>query len=88
MASACAFLMPVAGFRFVAARKIDLGVVVGMAIGGIPAVLVAAFIVKSLPIEPLRWGVVVVALYAAFVLLHAAASRKTGAEERTAGGGQ
>lgn len=77
MASACAFLMPTAGFRFIAAKGIDLAVVVGMAIGGIPAVLAAAFIVKSLPIEPLRWGVVVVVLYAAVVLLRAASAPRT-----------
>lgn len=72
MASACAFLMPAAGFRFIAAGSIDLRVVIGMALGGIPAVLLAAFIVKELPIEPLRWGVVVVVLYAALLLLRSA----------------
>ena len=30
-------------------------IVLGLAIGGIPAVLVAAFIVKSMPLELLRW---------------------------------
>ena len=32
----------------------------------------AAFVVKSLPLEAIRWGVVVVVLYAAVVLLRAA----------------
>ncbi len=72
MASACAFLMPATGFRFVQSDRVDLRVAIGMAIGGIPAVLVAAFIVKELPIEPLRWGVVVVVFYAALLLLRAA----------------
>jgi uncharacterized membrane protein YfcA len=46
--------------------------VLGMAIGGIPAVLLAAFVVKEMPIVWLRWGVVVVVLYAAFLLLRSA----------------
>jgi uncharacterized membrane protein YfcA len=72
MASSCAFLMPSTGFRFMASQRIDLRVVLGLAIGGIPAVLVAAFIVKELPIVWLRWGVVVVVLYASALLLRSA----------------
>ena len=34
--------------------------------------LLAAFIVKSLPINQLRWGVVAVVAYAAITMLHAA----------------
>jgi uncharacterized membrane protein YfcA len=33
--------------------------------------LVAAFIVKSMPVEVLRWMVIVVVLYAAIVMLRA-----------------
>lgn len=73
MASACAFLMPTTGFRYIRAERIDLRVVIGIALGGIPAVLLAAFVVKELPIEPLRWAIVVVVLYAATLLLRAAA---------------
>ncbi len=72
MASACAFLMPTTGFRYINAERIDLRIVIGIALGGIPAVLVAAFVVKEMPIEPLRWAVVVVVLYAAALLLRAA----------------
>jgi uncharacterized membrane protein YfcA len=49
----------------------DLRVVIGLAIGGIPAVLVAAFIVKQMQVETLRWLVLVVVLYAAAVMLRA-----------------
>ena len=72
MMGACAFLMPVGGMRFVRTERIDLRVVLGLAIGGIPAVLLAAYEVKSLPLATLRWGVVVVVLYAAALLLRAA----------------
>jgi uncharacterized membrane protein YfcA len=83
MASACAFLMPSTGFRFMASDRIDLRVVLGLALGGIPAVLVAAFIVRELPIEWLRWGVVVVVLYAAFLLLRSAFSAEKPAAQAT-----
>ncbi len=73
MMGACAFLMPVSGIRFIRTDRIDLKVVLGLAIGGIPAVLLAAFVIKSLPLETLRWGVVAVVLYAAVLLLAAAA---------------
>jgi uncharacterized membrane protein YfcA len=72
MASACAFLMPATGFSFVKSSRIDLRIVIAIAIGGIPATIVAALLVKEMPIVWLRWGVVVVVLYAAFLLLRSA----------------
>lgn len=72
MMGACAFLMPVSGMRFVHSTRVDLRIALGLAIGGIPAVLLAAFVVKSLPLATLRWGVVVVVLYAAALLLRSA----------------
>jgi uncharacterized membrane protein YfcA len=72
MMGACAFLMPVSGLRFLRTDRIDLRVVLGMALGGVPAVLLAAFVIKSLPLQTLRWGVVVVVLYSAVLLLRAA----------------
>lgn len=76
MMGSCAFLMPVAGVRFLNSDRYDLRVVTGIALGGIPAVLIAAFLVKSLPLDTLRWGVVVVVLYAAVQLLWSAARPK------------
>ena len=72
MMSACAFLMPTTGFRFMRAERINLKIILGITIGGIPAVLAAAFIVKEMPMVALRWGVVVVVLYAAVLLLRSA----------------
>ncbi|MEZ5995494.1 MAG: TSUP family transporter [Hyphomonadaceae bacterium] len=72
MMGSCAFLMPVASARFVQSERIDLRIVLGLALGGIPAVLLAAFVVKSLDLVTLRWLVVVVVLYAAALLLRAA----------------
>jgi uncharacterized membrane protein YfcA len=84
MMSACAFLMPVCGMRFVRSERIDLRVVLGLALGGIPAVLLAAYVVKSLPLTTLRWGVVVVVLYAAVLLLRAASKEQAEAETSAA----
>ena len=72
MMGACAFLMPVSATRFIQTPRIDLRIVLGLALGGIPAVLLAAYVVKSLPLDALRWGVVAVVLYAAALLLRAA----------------
>jgi hypothetical protein len=61
-----------ASVRHIAIGQIDLRIVLGLAIGGIPAVLVAAFIVKEMPLEILRWLVLVVVVYAAAVMFRAA----------------
>jgi uncharacterized membrane protein YfcA len=72
MMGSSAFLMPVASLRFLKANKYSLRAAVGLALGGIPAVLIAAFIVKSLPLNAMRWLVVVVVLYAAVAMLRSA----------------
>jgi uncharacterized membrane protein YfcA len=72
MASGAALMSAGAGIRHIQIGQIDLRVVLGLALGGIPAVLIAAFIVKSMPVETLRWLVIVVVLYAAAVMFHAA----------------
>lgn len=72
MMGACAFLMPVSGLGFLRSQRIDLRVVLGITLGGIPAVLLAALVVKSLPLAAIRWGVVAVVVYAAIILLRAA----------------
>jgi len=61
-----------ASVKHIAIGEVDMRVVLGLAIGGIPAVLVAAFIVKEMPLETLRWLVLVVVLYAAAVMGRAA----------------
>ena len=61
-----------ASVRHIGIGQVDLRIVLGLAIGGIPAVLVAAFLVKEMPMETLRWLVFVVVLYAAAVMAHAA----------------
>ena len=72
MMGSCAFLMPVASARFIRARAFDPRAALGLLLGGVPAVFVAAFIVKSLPLTYVRWLVVVVVTYTAAMLLRTA----------------
>jgi uncharacterized membrane protein YfcA len=72
MAGGAALAVAGAGARHIGIGQIDLRIVLGMTLGGIPAVLVAAFIVKSMPLEMLRWMVIVVVVYAAVIMLRAA----------------
>jgi len=57
-----------ASVRHIRIAEIDLRVVLGLVVGGIPAVFVAAFIVREMPLETLRWLVFVVVLYTAAVM--------------------
>ena len=79
MMGACAFLMPVASIRFIRAGSYSVGPSLGLMLGGIPAVLVAGLIVKSLPLTALRWLVVAVVAYAAAAMLRSARSEKVSA---------
>ena len=72
MMGSCAFLMPTASTRFIRERAFDARAVIGLMIGGVPAVLIAALIVKSMPISAVRWLVVVVVLYTAVTMLRSA----------------
>ena len=62
-----------ASIRHLSIGEIDLRIVLGLAIGGIPAVLVAALVVKSMPIDLLRWMVLIVVVYASATMFRAAA---------------
>jgi uncharacterized membrane protein YfcA len=76
IAASCGLSGAFIASRHVMAAKIDLRIALGIALGGIPAVLIAAFLVKSMPIETLRWLVTVVVLYSAAVMLRSAASER------------
>jgi len=72
MMGSCAFLMPVGSVRFIRSRCYSLRTTLGLGLAGVPAVLIAAFLVKSLPLTALRWLVVGVVLYAAISMLRSA----------------
>lgn len=77
MMGSCAFLMPVGGINFIRKDAYHLRTAVGLALGGPLAVLVAAFIVKELPILYMRWLVVIVVVYTASSMISAAAKTRT-----------
>jgi uncharacterized membrane protein YfcA len=72
MMGSCAFLMPVSSTKFASAGKYDPKAALGLLFGGIPAVLIAAFLVKSLPLGVVQWLVIVVVVYTATNMLRAA----------------
>lgn len=72
MMSSCAFLTTVGNVQFLRAGAYDAPAAIGLTLGGIPAVLLAAFLVKELPLDALRWIVVAVVVYTACGLLGAA----------------
>jgi uncharacterized membrane protein YfcA len=79
MMGSCAFLMPVASLRFIRERSYSLPASLGLAIGGVPGVIVAAYIVKSLNLGTVRWLVIAVVLYTAVTMLASATSEKRSA---------
>ena len=72
MMGSCAFLMPAAGVSFVRRDAYAPRAALGLALGGTPAVLVAAYLVKELPLDLVRWLVLAIVLYTAISLLRAA----------------
>jgi uncharacterized membrane protein YfcA len=65
--------MPVASLRFVGSARYDLRAALGLTAGGVPAVLIAAYIVKSLPLKAMQWLIVAVVVYTAIAMLRSAA---------------
>ncbi len=76
MMGACAFLMPVGSMQFIRKRSYDLRAAIGLMLGGPVAVLIAAFIVRSLPLDYVRWGVIVIVVYTAVGMLRTAAAER------------
>ncbi len=72
MMGACGLVQPVAGLRFLETSRFAWGASLGLIIGGVIGTLIAAFIVKSLPLPALRWLVIVVVAYASFMMLRSA----------------
>jgi uncharacterized membrane protein YfcA len=67
-----AYMQAGCGIRFVKTGRFDGTAALALTLAGIPGVLVAAYVVKSLPLEVLRWLVVGVVSYAAVLMLSAA----------------
>jgi len=72
MMGACAFLCPVASLRFIKLDSYSSRPALGLTMGGIVGVVIAAYVVKSLPLVALRWLVVAAVSYASFTMLRSA----------------
>jgi uncharacterized membrane protein YfcA len=77
MMGSCAFLMPPASAKFIKEGAYNRKAAVSMAIPGAIAVLIAAFVVKSLPLDTLRWVVIVVIIYTSVVMFRSALKSKS-----------
>lgn len=72
MMGSCAFLMPPASVKFIKEGAYNRKASFSMAIAGTVAVLIAAFVVKSLPLNILKWVVFGVIIITSIVMLRAA----------------
>ena len=76
MMGSCAFLMPVAGLRFIRRRAYDVRAALGLTVGGPAAVLIAIWLLTSLPTTLVRGLVFVVIVYNSITMLRSAATEK------------
>ena len=82
MMGSCAFLAPVGGAKFIKEQKYNAAAALGLTLGGIPAVLIAAFLVRELPLDFVRWLVLFIAVYTSIGLLRSAFQTRLIRKER------
>ena len=87
MMGSCAFIMPTSGIRFIGRGSYSPRAALGLALGGVPGVLLAAYVVRELKVDQLRWLVIGVVTYSALAMLHSAAKDRSRAQPSTTGGG-
>ena len=86
MMGSCAFLMPISSVQFVKSRTYHVQAALGLALGGVPGVLIAAGVFWSLSLVAVRWLVIVVVIYTSMNMLLTArdeSSRPERVAERT-----
>jgi uncharacterized membrane protein YfcA len=76
MMGSCAMLMSVGSVPFIRSERYSRKAAIGLTVGGIPGVLLAAFVVKSLPLSAVRWLVVAVVIYTASMMLRSAVQER------------
>jgi len=72
MMSSCAFLQSAASVKFVKEGAYDRKATLAIALFGSVGVFIAAYIVKSLPLQILKWLVIIVILFTAAMMFKAA----------------
>lgn len=68
MAASASLILPTAAVRFYRSGRFDRRAAIGLTIGGIPGVLLAAFVITELPMVVMKWVVVSVLLFTAATL--------------------
>ncbi len=76
MMGSCAFLMPVAAAKFVQEGAYDRKASMAITIFGVVGVLIAAYIVKTLPLKILTWLVICVIIYTSIAMFRSANKKK------------
>lgn len=77
MMGSCAFLMTAASTRFVKEGAYDRKASMAITIFGIVGVLIAAYIVKTLPLNILIWVVIVVIFYTSIMMFRSASKHES-----------
>ena len=72
MMGSCAFLMPAGSVQFVKKGAYDRKASIAITLFGSVGVLIAAYIVKSLPLDTVKWLVLVIVIYTSIMLLASA----------------
>ncbi|AWI07608.1 sulfite exporter TauE/SafE family protein [Clostridium drakei] len=80
MMGSCAFLMPAAAAKFIKEDAYDRKASMAITIFGSVGVFIAAYIVKTLPLNVLKWLVIVVILYTSVLMFKSAMKAKPVAE--------
>jgi uncharacterized membrane protein YfcA len=75
MMGSCAFIMPAGGAQFVRQGRYAPRPSLALTVGGVPGVLLAAFVVRELPLTTLRWLVLAVVVYTAVAMLRTGLSK-------------
>ena len=72
MMGSAALTLPLAAARFIPAKRFHRRTALGLTLGGIPGVLVAAFLVTSLRLDAVQWLVIGVLLYTSALMWRSA----------------
>ncbi|NEZ46046.1 anion permease [Clostridium niameyense] len=76
MMGSCAFLMPAASVKFIKEGAYDRKASMAITIFGLIGVFIAYYLVKSLPLDILKWLIIVVILYTSIMMFRSAFKNK------------
>ncbi|HCS48687.1 MAG TPA: permease [Candidatus Aminicenantes bacterium] len=79
MMGSAALLMPWCGLRFIKEAAYDPKAAFGLTALGVVGVLIAGYIVKSLPLTTLKWVIVAVIIYTSVTMFRAAGKKESAA---------